>query len=91
MGHWIVLWPGYSREMLSAIWLQTVSGSTIEVVQPLTGLTVDWSGEGVVFLLAGCWQDCNFLLIVLNGLYYLMLQITVCVNFQAQAKRFPCV
>lgn len=39
VGHWIVLWPGYSREMLSTIWLQTVSGSTVEVVQPLTGLT----------------------------------------------------
>ena len=91
MGHWIVLWPGYSREMLSAIWLQTVSGSTIEVVQPLTGLTVDWSGEGVVFLLAGCWQDCNFLLIVLNGLYYLMLQITVCKFSSTSQKVSLCI
>ena len=49
---------------------------------------IDWSGEGVVFLLAGCWQDCNFLLIVCFEwvVFYLMLQITVCVNFQAQAK-----
>ena len=34
MGHWIVFWPGYSREMLSTIWLQTMSGSIVEVVEP---------------------------------------------------------